>query len=411
MDSDQTDRRAFLRTVAAMGSAVWLTPRPSLCAADDAAVELPLIQKPSTDATLPGTWHILDRTKPVRKLIDRKSLLPIGPRSLVMIDIRMQVTFAFPAKRSHAVLALPADVGDEQTLLGCHVSVRTEKGKDVESEAKLHQAKGAGVRVVQIAFGPTPDDNPATISVKCVLLQPPVQAAAEQPKLTEAIRKRPGTKAKDWSANPGFPEPLFKDGGPTFVNVKPSASCFQTIYDVLRAADGLVMQSLDPQFVTDDPDRAKANKKGPNSARVRVAEKGLYGVARAFYVGAFSQDSLLRRGTTLYSLLLIEDPETGAYFIGEVTSPNPRFGPHPGNIFITGGLKNDGVPNPYNLPLKEVLPQINIGRLISGDPVKAFKPLALHGTSTAGNNDSAQYRAWLAKLPDEFRDIEKKLKG
>ena len=78
---------------------------------------------------------------------------------------------------------------------------------------------------------------------------------------------------------------------------------------------------------------------------------------------------------------------------------------------MRAGLKNDGVPNPYNLPLKEVLPQINIGRLISGDPVKAFKPLALHGTSTAGNNDSAQYRAWLAKLPDEFRDIEKKLKG
>lgn len=403
------NRRDFLKT-AALGSAGWLSASSNFLAAADEPVELPMLPQASMDATLPGTWHLLDRSKAIRKLIERKSLLPVGPRSLVMIDIRMQATFAFASKRCYAVMALPADVGDEQTLLGCHVSVRTEKGKDVDSAAKFHQAKGHGVRVAQIAFGPTPEDDPATISVKCVLLQPPVQAAAEQPKLTEAIRKRPGTKAKDWTGMAGFPDPFFKEGGPAFVNAKPSPSCFQTIFDVLKGADGLVMQSLEKGFATDDPDRAKANKKGPNSARVRVAEKGLYGVARAFYVGAYNQASLLRGGTTLYSLLLIEDPETGAYFIGEVTSPTPRFGPHPGNLFITGGLKNEGVPDPYQLPLKEVLAQINIGRLISGDPVKAFKPLALAGTSTAGNKDSAQYQAWLKKLPAELYDIEKKLK-
>src|SRR5215468_3520022 len=142
MSELRPNRRVFLQsTAAALGTAFlpdFLQEVPAQ--QTEESVDLPMIEVKSTDAALPGTWHILDRSKPIRKLIDRKSLLPVGPRSLVMIDIRMQATFNFASKRSFAVMALPADVGDEQTLLGCHVSVRTEKGKEVESTPKFHQA-------------------------------------------------------------------------------------------------------------------------------------------------------------------------------------------------------------------------------------------------------------------------------
>jgi hypothetical protein len=397
------DRRLFLGTAAAAACGF------AFADAKDDAGDLPMLEKASADDTLPGTWHILDRSKPVRKLIDRKSLFNVGPRSLALIDLRLSVTFPFPSKSSFAIVALPADIGDEQALLGCHVSVRPEKGKDIKFEAKFHQAKGHGVRIAQLAIAACPQDVPITTSIKCVLLVPPGLSLAEQMKLTDPIRKRPGKEKKDWKETPGFPDASFTEGGPAFVNVKPSGSYFQTIYDVLKAADSLVAQSNDVKLLTDDPDKALKAKKGPMTARVRVAEKGLFGVARASYVAGYSQPSLLRGGTTLYSLLLIEDPETGGYFLGQVNSPTPTLGPHPGNVYLTGGLKNEGIPNPFKLPFDKFLPQINAGKFISGDPVTTYKPPALAGSSTAGNKDAPKYQAWLKKIPDEFRDIEKML--
>jgi hypothetical protein len=398
------NRRAFLATAAAgAGGFAFADPK-------DERLEMAMLGKASADTTLPGTWQILDRPKPIRKLIDRKSLFPPGSRGLVLIDLKMTAFFPFPAKqRSYAIVPLPADIGDEQALLGCHISVRTEKGKDIDFEAKYHQAKGHGVRIAQIAFAGCPPEDPVTVAVKCVLLMPSIIAAPDQVKQTEAIRKLPAKTTKDWKDTPGFPESSIPQGGPAFLNVKPSAAYFQTIYDVFKAADTLVALSTDAKLFTDDPVKALQAKKGPMTARVRVAEKGLAGVARSFYVAAYSQPSLLRGGSTLYSMLAIEDPETGNYFLGRVTSPTPTLGPHPGDLYVTGGLKNEGIPNPYKLPFEKFLPRITAGEFISGDPVTNFKPLALAGTSTAGNKDGPKYQAWLKKIPDEFRDLEKML--
>src|SRR5262249_4047450 len=129
-------RREFVGTTAAALAAASLPGAVALSLAQadnqkpDESADIPMIQKPSPDADLSGKWHILDRSRPIRKLIDRKSLLPVGPRSLVMIDIHLVVSFPVKSGRHYLIAALPADVGDEQALLGCHVSVKPDKGKE-----------------------------------------------------------------------------------------------------------------------------------------------------------------------------------------------------------------------------------------------------------------------------------------
>jgi hypothetical protein len=380
-------------------------------AANGEAFQLPMIQRPSADPGLPGNWYILDRTKPVRKYVDRESLLPVGRCHLVMMEQRLEVTYARKPKFPSFVLGvLPVDIGDEQAFLGCHVSLSTANGQAIDYQVAFHQARGHGARVVQLKYLDCPADVPLWVSIKNIVLNPPLLPETAYARITNELMKRVG-KRKDWSQVPGFPQSDLAKGGPAFVNTKASPSYFQTIHDVLKATDGLIAYTREPQYVTDDPEKARSNRKGQCSARSRVAEKALLGVARAVSVGCYADKSVVRDLAEAHVTLLIEDPETGKYLRGEVARGAPFLIPHSGDLYFTGGKINEGLPNPLQVPrLEEATRQYNLSAFLSADPTKEIKPFRLIGSSTVGNKDSARYQDWLQKVPGEFRDIEKALR-
>jgi len=401
------DRRQFLSSTALTVGASLLTAPvllPSATAQAADAVDLPMIEKASTDASLPGTWHILDRSKPVRKLIDRKSLLPVGRPAPMMIEVSAPYVFAKKAAEAFWLLGLPADIGDEQTLLGCLPSFTPEKGPPLKYKVEFHQAQGAGCRVAQFAVQDIPQELKVTFSVKCVLLNPPVLTPGERALATQAFLKRQG-KAKDRQGMAGFPNSRFPEGGPAYIGAEPSPNYVQTINNVLKKVESEIPHSgNDVKFFTFDPEVAKANKKGNCTARSVVGEKALVGVARSCAVGIWYEN-----GGTSHALLLIEDPESGAYFVVDQTSPTPTYMPHPGYMYITGPFRNQGIPNPFKLPFSLEGSMTNY--FYTREKVlKAAGATQLTGSSNPGFfKDYAKYQAWLKKVPGEFRDLEKQL--
>ena len=368
------------------------------------SVELPILQVPSADPALPGTWHILDRSKPIRKLVDRKSLLPVGNRSLVVIETTQQLTLARNSPECFLIVTLPADVGDEQTLLGCLPWVRTEKGTDIPFRAVFHQAKGNGGRVAQIALGECPGETTIQMGVHYVLLNPPALTPAQKSAVSQSLKKRTGKNKKPDATTLGFPEASFQEGGPAFVGAAAGPSQFQTINNVLKATDQVVAYNGSSQFETADPEVAKTNKKGPCGPRSRTAEKALVGVARAAAVTIFHEIA-----STRHAFVLIEDPDTGHYFIGDLTMPEPTLCMHHGSCYILSPYRNEGIPNPYNLKVDISGP--GISHFVARSPIMDLKPLTLTGSTNVGARESAACKARLKNLPGKFRDLEKQLKA
>jgi hypothetical protein len=404
-------RRGFLQgTIAALGTAFLPSPAPIAHAQqadakkEEESVDLPMVEVKSADPSLPGTWYILDRTKPIRKLVDRKSLLPVGRRTLMLIETTQTFTADKKFAECYLIAGMPADVGSEQTLLGCMPFVRTQKGDEIPFKAHFHQSKGHGGRVAQIIFEDCEADVPMVIGMRYVVFNAPVLSAAQKASISMTMSRRTGKRKKP-EAVPGFPEPAFTEGGPQFVGAKPGPSQFQTIHNVLKATDQVIAYNGAPEFETADPDVAKMNKKGACGPRARVAEKALVGVARAAVVTLLQEDE-----TTRHGFLLIVDPDTGQYFIGDVAVPDPFMCPHFGNCYIIGPYRNEGIPNLFKLDFDFDGP-IVAQFAAKGDNVK-FKnstPLTLTGSSNPGFKNTAKCQAWLKKLPVEFRDLEKKL--
>jgi hypothetical protein len=282
--------------------------------------------------------------------------------------------------------------------------VKTQKGEEIPFKADFHQSKGHGARVGQIFFEDCEADVPMVMGVRYVLLNAPALTVAQKTTISTTLSKRPGKRKKP-EAVPGFPEPAFTEGGPQFIGVPMAASQFQTIYNVLKATDKAIAYNEAPEFDTADPDVAKMNKKGACGPRARVAEKALTGVARAATVTL-----LLESGTTRHGFLLIVDPDSGNYFIGDVANPEPVMGPHIGSCYIIGPYRNEGIPNLYKLD-HDFNGPIIAQFAVKGDNIK-FKnstQLGLTGSSNPGFKDTAKCQACLKKLPVEFRDLEKKL--
>jgi hypothetical protein len=360
-----------------------------------------MIEVRSTDPGLPGNWHLLDRSKPIRKLVDRTSLVPVGRRSLVGIETSQTFTLGDKTGQCVLIASMPADVGNEQTLLACMPWVRTTKGDNIPFKVVFHQAKGNGVRAVQMAFGECPGGVPIHMGLNYVLLNPPVLTQAQRTLASQALAKRQGKPGKI-SQGAGFPAPAFTEGGPAYVGAQPGATPFQSIYNVLKATDKVVPWVGSSQFDTTDPEKAKANGKGPCGPRSRVAEKALVGVARAAVVTIFHET-----GSTRHGFLLLEDPETGHYFIGDMTTGEPTLTPHFGSCYILGPYLNEGIPNAFNTKFDLTGPLM--AHANAQAPIKDLKPLSLTGSSHAGFANADKCQAWLKQLPAEFRDLEKKL--
>ncbi len=236
-----------------------------------------------------------------------------------------------------------------------------------------------------------------------VLLLPPVLSPAERAAASQKIAKRQA-KAGKISQGAGFPAPAFTEGGPGYVGAQAGATPFQTIYNVLKATDKVIAYNGSSQFDTADPEKAKENGKGPCGPRSRVAEKALTGVARSSTVTIFHET-----GSTRHGFLLIEDPETTQYFIGDLTIGEPTLTPHYGSCYILGPYLNEGIPNPFNI--KANLNGPLILHMSAKAPIQDLKPLALTGSSHTGYKDTGKCQAWLKQLPGEIRDAEKKLQG
>jgi hypothetical protein len=104
-----------------------------------------------------------------------------------------------------------------------------------------------------------------------------------------------------------------------------------------------------------------------------------------------------------HASLLIEDPETGAYFVGDM----PPYMGTIGGYLIAGTHELQGVPVPPGLKEGRLLEANN---LVTPAPLKFRRPTELVGCSLLGN-DAGRYQGWLKKVPDEFRDMERKLKS
>jgi hypothetical protein len=180
------------------------------------------------------------------------------------------------------------------------------------------------------------------------------------------------------------------------------ATQFQTVYNVIKATDKTVAYNGSSQFDTPDPEKAKANGKGPCGPRSRVVEKSLVGVARAVAVTIYHES-----GSTRHGFVLIEDPDSGGYFIGDVTIGEPTMVPHYGSCYILGPYQSQGIPNPFNV--KYDLNGPLLATMVAQVPIQDLKPLALTGSSHAGFKDTARCQGCLKNLPGEFRDLEKKL--
>lgn len=398
------DRRAFLRTSAGAAAAGLLSIAPDAPAeptADD-SVDLPMVQVASTDPSLPGTWYVLDRTKPIRKLVDRTSLIPAGQRSLVFLETTHTVKVT-KAKNFVLIAALPGDVGNEQTLLGCMPWVRTDKGNAIPFQVHFHQAKGAGIRVLQLMFADPPGDMPIRMGMRLIVLNPPVLTEKQRAVIRQAMLKRPGTNKKP-DRQPGFPEPAFTEGGPGYVGATDGATPLQTVYNVLKATDKMIVYNGSSQFDTLDPEKAKANKKGPCIPRARVAEKALVGVARAAAVDIFHEE-----GSTRHTNLVVEDPDTSQYFIAEVSAVEPMMSQHPGNNYFLGALHNEGIPDPFGTGSDLTGPMMVKMSARMATSLTILQPMAITGSSNPGFKDTARCQTCLKNLPAEFRDIEKRL--
>jgi hypothetical protein len=92
---------------------------------------LPVDRKPSRDSSLPGSWYLLDRTKALPKLVDRPSMVPVGPRELVIFEKTKTRIYQGPSTRYGSLVTLPGDIGDKQLLLGCLPTIKGKGGQVV----------------------------------------------------------------------------------------------------------------------------------------------------------------------------------------------------------------------------------------------------------------------------------------
>src|SRR5262249_52914014 len=131
---------------------------------------LPVYAKESTDPTLPGTWYIVDRAKPLKKIVDRPSLVPTGPKTKVMFDIGLSFVPS-RAGAQYCYLKLPVDVGAEQVFLGCLPTVTKDDGSQIDARPRFFQSRAQGNRVLELAFD-CPANVPVNVALKGVVLVP-----------------------------------------------------------------------------------------------------------------------------------------------------------------------------------------------------------------------------------------------
>lgn len=379
---------------------------------------LPMVQKESKDPSLPGTWHILDRSKPVRKLVDRKSLIPTGPKTLAMFEYSGEFVLKKSQKTFFMLLNLPADVGDEQAFLGCMLSMKADK-EEIKFEAPQF-VQGRGNRFAEVVVKDCPADTPVTVSMKYIVLVPPSLSALEKAKITEQVRQRQA-KSGYRPAAPGFPEPEFEEGGPQFLNLPDDGHCYRTIHSILKTTEKIIAYDLEGKLKrTSDPDVAKRNQKGKCVERCRVAEKSLCGITRTIFVGvnlepAVGENLAGANGDypgQLHAILLIEDPQSGRYFVGDVQE-DPFMGPLTGGLLVFGNRYCRGIPEPNGAKWYDDQPMVALNMPLgiadqdAVDYSKLKSPKIIR--SSQCGKEAAKYRAWLKNLPDDFKDLEKRL--
>jgi hypothetical protein len=389
---------------------------------------LPVLTRESTDPSLPGTWHILDRSQPITKLVDRESLAKVGAKTLVMFGKRRTVELEGPAPQFAMLFDLPADVGNEQFLLGCLPSVQDKEGKEIPHEFHYFQLKGYGNLYGEIIIKDCPAEF--SVSLKQIVLLPPVLSRAQADAMTTSVSNRLSGNKKEWKDAPGFPQPEFKEGGPGFLNVTPAKNYFWTIYNVMRTTRESIKPSFDPKFTNDadseffDPDVIKKTKQGSCNQCARLAEKALANVARARFAKVFwdcqdPKDAVA--GTparadgypgSIHALLLIEDPASGKYFVGDPGRRFPYLGPHPGDTVIESALLGEDyktlqVPSRIRWPAG-TLSRTNTHKSLTPVAVKRSVPLTCEASSRCGK-DAAQYQTWLKNVPADFKELADKL--
>lgn len=387
-------------------------------------VLLPAITRPSTDKTLPGNWLILDRSKPIPKLIDRAALLPRKP-SLVMFERQFSIVKK-DSNRFVGLLKLPLDIGNEQFFLGCLPSLIDKQGKHYQLEGRFFQfPDGCHNRYVELA---ALEDLPITkldLTLKMVVLLPPTLKTAERIAYTRRFLQMRDGPRKDFKRVPGFLAEEFTQGGPSFVNARPGRTTFESIHNVQVAVESLIKLDYKDRtaLVATDPDRIKAARKGACLQVARLLEKSLHGICRGFVVDGLVEidpdhvQVLKKSGLQVdpaypaffHANVALEDPATGKYFIG---NNGMTMGPHDGMLVL--GIVHKFQPVLFVLPLSQQqlapVPPRNDEEIGGDHPLYGSleSGTSFTGSSRLGKN-SQQMQAWLNRAPADFRTLAKKL--
>lgn len=167
-----------------------------------------------------------------------------------------------------------------------------------------------------------------------------------------------------------------------------------------------------------DPAVIKTVKQGACMQVTRLAEKSLAGVARATYVHTLADERVANEGghaendypAASHALLLIEDPETGKYFLGDFRFRPPYMGPHTGNTVVDCVLlrEDESLSLPSKLPWKLLKTQ-TIADMIAAPLSPKSSAVMLYTASSRCGKDKAQYEAWLKSTPPEFKELADKL--
>lgn len=325
-----------------------------------------------------------------------------------------------PSNRYASLVTLPGDIGEEQLLLACLPNIRGKDGENVPCSLNYCPGRRAGNIYGEIVAERCPAEF--SVSIKFILLMAPVLTDDQQRSIALTLSRRKPRSSRRQHVSPGFPAPDFTDGGPAFLDLPPGATYFETISSVLERARVAIQDSVDPRFATNqfmDPDLIRKTGKGGCVQLTRLAEKALVGVARSSYVVAF-RDGIDVKDLARYpsqspgfvypglghAFLVVEDPESGNYFLADPSKAFPYLGPHPGNVIVERLLENDDhtlvVPSKIPWPIDKRRMLIDLD--FSDQPVARMGNVTYTASSRHGP-DAGRYRAWLDGAPAEFRHL------